>query len=156
MRESWFGWYVIRVLQQTGMDWFQVCCCEWFGVMIELRFLLYTSMERMGSCRVISILEYVFLPMTDTTTSVFHDSSSISKNERDKRGVHLPSSHRLIKTNTSILSAVPHSTSISFPCSDQLFLHIQWTTVSQTIRWITNQRDGHSKWSTHTDSRWYW
>ena len=81
---------MIRVLQQTGMDWFQVCCCDWFGVMIELRRILYTSMERMGSCRVISILEYVFLPMTDTITSVFHDSSSISKNERDKRGVHLP------------------------------------------------------------------
>ena len=63
---------------------------DWFGVMIELRRILYTSMERMDSCRVISILKYVFLPMTDTTTSVFHDSSSISKNERDKRGVHLP------------------------------------------------------------------
>ena len=72
---------MIRVLQQTGMDWFQVCCCDWFGVMIELRRILYTSMERMGSCRVISILEYVFLSMTDTTTSVFHDSSFISKNE---------------------------------------------------------------------------
>ena len=98
---------MIRVLQQTGMDWFQVCCYDWFGVMIELRRILYTSMERMDSCRVISILEYVFFPMTDTITSVFHHSSSISKNERDKRGVHLPYSHRLIETNTTVIPSSP-------------------------------------------------
>ena len=49
---------------------------------------------------------YSVSPITVTTTSVFHHSSSISKNERDKRGVHIP---------YSLLSIL--STSISFPYS---------------------------------------
>ena len=86
------------------MDWFQVCCYEWFGVMIELRLFLFTVLIEW------ILVEWFQLSsvssITDMTTSVFHHSSSISKNERDKRGVHIP---------YSLLSIL--STSISFPYS---------------------------------------
>ena len=75
-----------------------------FGVMIELRLFLFTVWIEW------ILVEWFQLSsvssITDTTTSVFHHSSSISKNERDKRGVHIP---------YSLLSIL--STSISFPYS---------------------------------------
>ena len=75
-----------------------------FGVMIELRLFLFTVLIEW------ILVEWFQLSsvssITDTTTSVFHHSSSISKNERDKRGVHIP---------YSLLSIL--STSISFPYS---------------------------------------
>ena len=75
-----------------------------FGVMIELRLFLFTVLIEW------ILVEWFQLSsvssITDMTTSVFHHSSSISKNERDKRGVHIP---------YSLLSIL--STSISFPYS---------------------------------------
>ena len=103
MRESWFGWYVIGVLNKQ--DGLVSSVLLWvFGVMIELRLFLFTVLIEW------ILVEWFQLSsvssITDTTTSVFHHSSSISKNERDKRGVHIP---------YSLLSIL--STSISFPYS---------------------------------------
>ena len=126
-KQGWIGFKYV-VMNGEGDDW--------FGVMIELRLFLFTVWIEW------ILVEWFQLSsvssITDTTTSVFHHSSSISKNERDKRGVHIP---------YSLLSIL--STSTSFPYSLTL-------TEPQYLKPFAESqiREMLSPTHTHTDPMW--
>ena len=91
------------------------------------------SMDRMDSCGVISTLQCFFHHWYDNECipSLF---------------IHLKEWERQTRSSYPILTLINpiHLYLIS------LFTHTHWTTVYQTIRWITNQRDAQSNSYTHT------
>ena len=132
VRESWFGWYVIGVLEQTGWIGFKcVVMSVWSDDWTET--LSIHSIDRMDSCGVISTLQCFFHHWyhNECIPSLF---------------IHLKEWERQTRSSYPILTLINpiHLYLIS------LFTHTHWTTVSQTIRWITNQRDAHSNSYTHT------
>lgn len=95
------------------------------------------SIDRMDSCGVISTLQCFFHHWyhNECIPSLF---------------IHLKEWERQTRSSYPILTLINpiHLYLIS------LFTHTHWTTVSQTIRWITNQRDAQSNSYTHTDPMW--
>ena len=126
------------------MDWFQVCWYEWFGVMIELRLFLFTVWIEW------ILVEWFQLSsvssITDTTTSVFYHSSSISKNERDKRGVHIPYSLlSILSTSTSF----PYSLTLTEPQYLKPFAESQIREILIPTHTHTDQCDSDRKRESH-------